>query len=146
MAPQNVYQLLERNEGRKPRLYYVPNPRNPTELVPHIAIGFNLKDGPDLPDDIIDALLHYHVSLFNAQLAKRVAGWRRMSDARQAVFTDVAFQCGVQGLMGFVKMLQAAAIGDWPVAARELLDSDLAHQNVNRTALLAESLRRDTLL
>jgi len=70
--------------------------------------------------------------------------WSRLSDVRQAVLTDVAFNCGVHGLVGFRMMLTAIADGDFDRAATELLNSQAAALNSARYQELAEMLRRDT--
>jgi lysozyme len=51
----------------------------------------------------------------------------------QMVMVDVAYQCGVAGLLGFKNMLSCIHAGDYLGAARELMDSDLGRGHPERT-------------
>lgn len=138
MKYDNVYGFLKRWEGEQLKLYYLNG-------IPHIGVGHNLKDGPDLSPSASDMILRDDVALFTGQLSQRVAGWTRLSDARRAVLTSIAFQVGIGGLMGFTKMLAAIAAGDWTTASHELLDSTLATQNIERTHNHAVILETNSL-
>lgn len=67
-----------------------------------------------------------------------------LSDTRQAVLTDMAFNMGAQGgggLAGFNNMWGEIAQGDWDGAAGEIQNSTYARQLPGRSELNAEAMR-----
>jgi lysozyme len=54
--------------------------------------------------------------------------WVTFLPARQAAFTDMAFNVGRTGISEFQRMIHAALAGDWAVAALEALSSKWADQ------------------
>lgn len=128
-----LYDLLEQDEGTSGRVYFLNG-------IPHVGIGHNLINGPEIPLDIQRALCKSDVAAVAKKMRDAVQGWDRLSDARQAVLISIAFQCGMAGFLGFEKMLHAIAQDDYHTAAMELRNSRLAHQNVARTARLAVML------
>jgi lysozyme len=133
MTPKNILELLKRDEGDEPSLYYLNE-------IPHIGVGHNLKDGPPLSQLVRNMILNDDVDVVTAELSRRVVGWVALNDVRQAALISIAFQTGVGGLMQFKNMLLALADGAYDSAALELLDSQLAKQNVRRTQTLAKML------
>jgi lysozyme len=133
MTPKNILELLKRDEGDEPSLYYLNE-------IPHIGVGHNLKDGPPLSQLVRNMILCDDVDVVTAELSRRVVGWVALNDVRQAALISIAFQTGVGGLMQFKNMLLALADGAYDSAALELLDSQLAQQNVRRTQTLAKML------
>ena len=125
-----VYDLLEKDEGMVDHIYFINS-------IPHIGVGHNCVTGPRLTPAAMRMILKDDVAGFLVKIERDVEGWAKLNDARQAVILSIAFQCGYAGLLGFVKMLQAVALGDFLGAAREIRNSTLAHQNVERTARLA---------
>lgn len=59
----------------------------------------------------------------------------------RSVLLEMAYQMGVRGVKGFVKMWQALKDGDYKRAAEEMLDSKWARQTPNRARVLAERMR-----
>ena len=125
-----VYDLLERDEGVQDHVYFLNG-------IPHVGVGHNLVTGPRLTPAAIRMILKDDVAALTGKIEQDVHGWAKLNDVRQAVIMSIAFQCGYMGMLGFFKMLQAVAVGDYPGAAREIRNSQLAHQNVERTARLA---------
>lgn len=83
------------------------------------------------------ALLRRRISETAARLP-----WLPRCGIVRAVLVAVAYQVGVEGLNGFVKMRAAAIAEDWEGVAAELLDSKLArHDAPQRTARMAELIR-----
>jgi lysozyme len=133
MTPTNILELLKRDEGDEPSLYYLNG-------IPHIGVGHNLKDGPPLSKLVRNMILVDDVALVEAELGRRIVGWVALNEVRRAVLISIAFQTGVGGLLQFKNMLLALADGAYDSAALELLDSQLAKQNVRRTQTLAKML------
>ena len=128
-----LYDLLKRDEGVVDHVYYLNG-------IPHCGVGHNLVTGPRLTPAAMDLILRDDVAVFASQMAEAVTGWAALNDARQAVLISVAYQCGMAGFLGFEKMLHAVAQRDYHTAAMELRNSQLARQNVARTAQLAVML------
>lgn len=120
-----------------------------TEGHPSIGIGFNLDRG-DAKEILhkcgydYDAVRTGHIQLtFGAVL--RIY-WITLGQAIQAtetlfgsalynmprrkalVLVDMMFQLGPTRFGGFKRMIAAVRAGDWPLAARELMDSRMAEQ------------------
>lgn len=55
-----------------------------------------------------------------------------LDGVRQRALIDMRFQLGLNGLLRFVKMLDAIRRRDWPVAQAECLDSTYATQTPGR--------------
>lgn len=63
--------------------------------------------------------------------AERYVGtetWNRLSDARQEVLSEAAFQLGYTGLCGFVRLRAAIIACEWVRAEAEMLDSRVAKE------------------
>lgn len=65
----------------------------------------------------------------------------KLSDNRQLVIADMAFNMGIAGLLEFEKMLNYLSQDDYDNAATEILDSVAAKENVNRYQMLAKMMR-----
>jgi len=63
---------------------------------------------------------------------------------RQECLIEMAFQLGVNGLLGFRNMLHAVRMGQWDRAYAEALDSRWARQTPNRAEDVARRLRDGT--
>lgn len=57
---------------------------------------------------------------------QRFAWWQALAPARQAVLIDMAYDCGVHGLLYFTEMLDAIARGDFEAASQAMLNSKWA--------------------
>lgn len=62
----------------------------------------------------------------------------QLGDVRQAVLVDIAYNCGVHGLMGFVDLLHALSMENYSKAADEIIDSTIAP---NRKQRIADMMR-----
>ncbi len=66
--------------------------------------------------------------------------WRLLNDARQNVLAEMAYQMGVEGLLGFRKMLAYLKTSQFAEAAQEGLNSDWAKQTPERAKALIQIL------
>ena len=128
-----LYDLLRKDEGAVDHVYFLNG-------IPHVGVGHNLVTGPRLSSYVMDMILKDDVAALSGKMREAVQGWDRLNDVRQAVLISISFQCGFAGFLGFEKMLHAVAQSDYHTAAMELRNSNLAHQNVARTAKLAVML------
>ena len=64
----------------------------------------------------------------------------RLDSVRQLILIDMAFNMGVPRLCKFKKMWAAVECGDYPTAAKEMLDSRWAKQVKGRAVKLANAM------
>ncbi len=129
----NIVDQLLRDEGE------VLTPYRDSMGYLTIGVGHNLDAKPIsarasrviLEDDIMDTI---------TDIAAHVPSASALSPVRYAVLINLAFNVGIQGLLGFRKMLAALQAGDYAEAARELLDSKYATQVGARAKRLAVQL------
>ena len=67
--------------------------------------------------------------------------WRSLSDLRQDVFADMAFNLGVHGLLEFNTFLGLIKAGNYEAAADDLAGTLWAKQVGHRAARIAEQLK-----
>ena len=134
--PSNIFDQLTRDEGVK-RTLYRDELGNPTVGVGHLA-------STPLSDRAIRTILEDDVAVAYETLTTRLPWVTTLSDARRGAFINLTFNMGIDGLLGFPKMLRAAQAGDWETAAAELLNSRYAKQVGDRAQRLATQLKTDT--
>lgn len=80
-----------------------------------------------------------------AQIAKdldrEIPWWRQLSDARQRVLANMAYNLGVMGLLGFHNTLASIKSGYYDVAATQMLESKWAKTVGQRAVRLAAMMR-----
>ena len=74
-------------------------------------------------------------------LDRAIGWWRQLSDERQDVLVNMAYQLGVAGMLAFHHTLTAAQAGEYDAAAAEMLDSHWATQTPKRAKRLALQMR-----
>lgn len=75
------------------------------------------------------------------QLDGYMPWWRDLSEPRQAVLLNMAFNMGASGLLTFQKMLSAVRSGNYDVARQEMLNSRWAAQVKRRAPELAKQMQ-----
>lgn len=70
-------------------------------------------------------------------LSQLVTVWRQLSDERQDVLVNMAYQMGVQGVMGFKNTLALIAAGQWAEVGKHMRDSLWHRQTPGRAERLA---------
>ena len=98
--------------------------------------------GGGLSPDEIEYLLNNDIERVHYQLTKRIAFWDRLTSSQQQALCNMAFQLGVNGLLGFRRMLHALELGNKAMAEAEALDSKWARQTPNRAREVAAMLKR----
>lgn len=105
----------KRHEGLRLRTYL------DTKGIPTIGYGTNLLE---LEIDEPLAALWLTLKLEAAQrTALGIAGYSVLSQPRKNVIVEMVYNMGRPRLMGFHKMLDALAVGDYPRVSAEMLDS-----------------------
>ena len=124
--------LIKVHEGIKLTIY-ADSVNNPT-----IGYGRDLRTrGISIAE--ANNLLDDDISYFSDKLW--VLPWyERLDPIRQAAMIDMAFNLGLQGLLGFVDMIDALSHGDWKLAAERCLASEWAKQVKGRATDIAHIL------
>jgi lysozyme len=121
-----------------------------------VGIGHNLKANPALPilgrllregDPITEAeamkLFNEDLDKVITQVSDNVPKFATLSQNRQQVLVDMAFNLGINRLLKFGKMLAAINQDNFIMAAAEMLNSDWALQVKNRAKRLALMMKED---
>ena len=125
---------LIRDEGKRLTLYQDQLGFNT------IGVGHNL-DAHGISEDVCELLLTEDIARAEAAVRVRLPWAAELAEPRRAVLVNMAFNMGMGGLMGFRRALAAMQAGDWPLAAREMLDSRWAGQVGERATRLAEQMK-----
>ncbi len=134
---------LVANEARKNYLYDDATGKRITQgstVIGHPTwgIGFNC-DALPFTDAAIDAQFQeVRTSIIN-QIFNRLPWTQRLPTGPLRAIIDVGYNAGVDGLLGFHKMLAAAENGDFNTAATEIVNSQLAAGRAHRLAALMRS-------
>lgn len=86
------------------------------------------RKGGGLSDEEIDYLLRNDMAKVRAQLDASLPWWRELDEVRQRVLLNMAFNLGINGLLGFKNTLAAIQAHDWKRAAAGMLASAWAKQ------------------
>jgi len=86
-------------------------------------------------------LLNNDITKIAEQLNKRLSWWTKLDDARKGVLANMAFQMGVDGLLGFRNTLKLIEAGKYEEAAKGMLQSKWATQTPSRAKRMAEQMR-----
>lgn len=136
MDRKRLFEQLKLHEGVEKKAYLCP------AGYITVGVGRNLEDR-GLSDAEIEFLLDNDVVIVENELDKAFPWWRDMSEIRQRVLADMAFNMGVPRLKGFKNALAAMKDGDYAEAATEMLDSIWAKQVGTRAARLAHMMEHD---
>jgi lysozyme len=110
------------------------------------TIGYG-HTGPEVHANLTwtqaEAESHLAIDAGSAQrgLDTAIPWWRQLDDVRQDVLAEMAFNLGVEGLMGFTRMLKALGDDDYPAASAAMLLSKWANQVGDRATRLAAMMR-----
>lgn len=101
-----------------------------------IACGRNLTDrGISTTEAYF--LLDEDILYFTSRLSGSLDFFNDIDEARQIVLIDMCFNLGINGLLGFKRMLAALKSGNYSLAAKEMLSSKWAKQVGHRAIELA---------
>lgn len=108
-----------------------------------IGVGrlIDKRKGGGLSNQEILYLLQNDINDRVLSLSNLFPWFNRLSDNRQRVLVNMAFQLGTDGLLAFKKALSAMQSGDFETAANEMLFSKWAQQTPARAKRLAERMR-----
>lgn len=105
-----------------------------------IGVGRNLDDVGISPDEA-RYLLKNDIQRVCGELDAALPWWGKLSERRQRVLANMAFNLGIKGLLGFKNTLAAMQQGRYEDAANGMLASLWAKQVGNRAVRLAKMMR-----
>ena len=110
-----------------------------------VGVGHNLEARPldltyPLTDEQVNQILADDLVRVFSGLDRKIGWWRNLTCARQRVLANMAFNLGVDGLLGFRRMILAIDRGHYEQAAREMLNSKWAGQVFDRAIRLAKMM------
>jgi len=134
----NITDQLKRDEGICEHAY--------NDSLGFITIGCgrlidSRKTSSGLRESEIDYLLNNDIEDRRFELGRSLKWFHELDDVRQGVLLNMAFQLGVNGLLGFPKMLAAVQKGDWATAAVEMAASKWFRQTPARADRLALQMK-----
>ncbi|GLS27751.1 glycoside hydrolase family protein [Marinibactrum halimedae] len=140
--------ILRAEEGFRSRPYYCSNG--------YPTIGYGLKIGTKcaplhfftltLTKEMANAWLLDKCSSLLDQLEQKIPAFIELNDDRKAILISMAYQLGVQGLLGFTNTLACIDADDFDDAAREMLDSKWAeHDSPQRAERHSQVMRTGSI-
>jgi len=134
---EQLTRQLRRDEGVRAHMYY------DSEGYATIGVGrlIDPRRGGGLRDHEIDYLLANDIEETMSALRDRLPWFDALEPARQGVLANMAFNLGVDGLLGFRKTLALVERGEFAAASVEMLDSKWARQVGQRAQRLSEQMR-----
>lgn len=104
-----------------------------------MGYGTNLSDG--ITKDEAEYLLANRFNVVHIELARILPWLTNLSEPRQAVLLNMAYNLGVQGLLMFNRTLELIEDEQWDAAAAEMLRSKWADQVGPRAQRLSAQMR-----
>jgi lysozyme len=135
MTPALVNRLI-RHEGMKLRAYF--------DSVGKITVGIgrNLEDN-GISEEEAMLLLKNDLARVETLVCAAFPWFLSLSETRQEILMEMAFNIGVPRLMGFTRMLAALKRQDYEAAANEMMASRWASEVKGRAVELANLMRGD---
>lgn len=134
MIVNDLLSQLKRDEGIRLKAY-----RDQVGKLT-IGIGRNLDDvGISLEE--AEHLLANDIAAAQAQLAEQLPWTLGLDEVRRAVLTNMTFNMGIHGLMGFKNTLALIQAGEYEKAADNMLQSKWAQQVGPRAHRLALQMK-----
>ena len=94
-----------------------------------VGVLIDERRGGGITRDESTYLLRNRISAKTTELERRVPWVTRLDPVRKAALLNMCFQMGVDGVLGFPKMLACLRDERWAEAETEALDSDWARED-----------------
>ena len=116
-----------------------------TDSLGFLTIGYgrliDKRKNGGITEQEAEYLLSHDIAYKLGQLYAKLPWITKLSDVRKGVLLNMAFQLGVEGLMGFKNTLSKIESGDYKGASVNMLQSKWATQTPNRAQRMAEQMR-----
>lgn len=133
----NIIEQLRRDEGEVLHVYQ--------DTLGYWTIGVgrlvDKRKGGGISRDEAGYMLNNDVNRVTEELSRRLPWFVDLNEARRGALVNMAFQMGVDGLLGFRNSLELIRTGRWDEAKRNLLLSRWAQQTPQRAERVAEQMR-----
>ncbi len=133
-------QQIQASEGWRPYLYDDATGKRITKgstVIGHPTIGYGMNlDALDLPQEVGTAWFEAQRTRVVNEVFNALPWTQRLGAGPLRVVIDLAYNAGINGLLGFHKMLAAMQRGDYVTASREVINSKLAPGRAKRLAAL----------
>jgi lysozyme len=134
---EKLSERLRSDEGFSATLYY------DTEGYLTIGFGWCCEKCPMRRDEA-ELRLKNDIKEAIEEASKNFIWFPDLNEARQEVIANMVFNLGIPRFLKFKKTIEAIKIGNWDLAATEMLDSLWAKQVGSRAARLAKRMREGT--
>jgi lysozyme len=136
----NIYKQLKRDEGEVLHAY--------KDSLGYWTIGIGIlidkEKGGGLRPEESEFIFNNRLKIIERELSARIRFFSKLGHVRQGVLLNMAFQMGVNGLLGFKNTLRTIEHGDYKKAAIEMLQSKWATQTPARAKRLSEQMSTGT--
>jgi lysozyme len=132
---------LKRDEGLRSEAYPDPLSGGDPWTIGYGHTGPEVHAGLIWNEEQCESALLEDIVEHEEGLDTEIPWWRGLDDLRQDVLSNMAFNLGVGGRLGFPAMLAATQAGDYATAADEMLDSQWADQVGQRAIRLSDQMR-----
>jgi lysozyme len=123
---------LKRHEGFRPLPY--------SDSTGHLTIGYGTALHVPISQEAATYLLLDRLTVYEAEMQRAKPIIHSLDNVRQSALLNMAYNLGIEGLLGFRRMWAAIDARDWPRAADEALDSRWAMQVGSRAIDIAGML------
>lgn len=131
---------LKADEGLRLKAYPDPISKGAPWTIGYGHTGPEVKAGLVWTDEQCETALRADVAEVCAQLDRHIPWWRNLSDIRQDVLANMAFNMGWGGLAGFARTLGFIEAGAYARAAANMRLSLWARQVGERALRLADQM------
>jgi len=100
------------------------------------------RKGGKISARVSEFILNEDIATVTSELDKRLSWWRKLDEARQAVLLGMAFQMGIDGLLGFKNTLKMVEAGDYDGAGKGMLNSLWARQTPERANRMSDQMKK----
>lgn len=132
----DIEQQLRREEGEKLYAYQ--------DHLGYWTIGVGIlidkRKGGGLRQEESDFILRNRIKLKRAEVYKALPWVEKLNEPRQAVLIGMAFQMGLDGLLGFKNTLAMIKAGDYEGGGKGMLNSLWAKQTPARAKRMSEQM------
>lgn len=136
----NLTTQLRQEEGSVPHAYQ--------DHLGYWTIGvgrlIDRRKGGGLSPDEVDYLLRNDITAKSREVFAALPWAKDLNEPRQAVLIGMAFQMGINGLLGFTNTLKHIQAGRWTQAAAGMLASRWAQQTPGRATRMARQMETGT--
>ncbi len=109
-----------------------------TDTTGHLTIGYGRNlDARPLSRDEAEHLLRNDLAQIERELRVHLPLYDSLDEVRQGALLEMGYNLGVDGVLGFHRMIAALRSGDFAAAAKEAIDSLWAKQVGQRAHRIA---------